>query len=400
MLTASALAGLGVAFACGLLIGIERERRKGSGPTRHYAGIRSFALAALVGGLAQALGGGLVLVGGALILALSVIAHWRDRSDDPGVTTELALFLSFLLGVAAIDNPGVAAGAAVVVAATLNLRSRLHHFARVSLKPGELRDGLLLAGAALLVRPLLPDVSSAWLLGMNPKTLWTLVVLIMCIQAAAHIALRLAGPRLGLAMSGFASGFVSSIATIAALGARCRHHSALRDACVAGALLSNIATVVLLWIVAGTVAPAYLGQLAPTLACAGFAALAVGALSLAAARGGSPYLPPTGRAFSIRQAVLFALLLSAAAAALAYANAQLGSGALLAGAAVAGFFDVHAAAGSALSLLASGAADPPAALLALLLAITANMVSKAVAAFAGGWQFAWRVNVSLLFVLL
>lgn len=398
-LGATALAGLGVAFGCGLLIGIERERRKGSGPKRGYAGVRSFTLAAVIGALTQALGGALVLAGGALILALTVVAYWRDQSGDPGITTELALFLSFLLGVAALDNPALSAGAAVVVAATLNLRNPLHHFARVSLTKTELRDALILAGAALVVRPLLPDASSAWLLGVNPKTLWTLAILIMCIQGAAHVGLRLTGPGLGLAVSGFGAGFVSSVATTAAMGARCRHDSGLRKACVAGALLSNIATFVLLWVVAVTVAPAYVAHLAPSLACGSVAAVAVAALSLAGPRARNHYVPSSGRAFSVKQAILFALLLSAASAALAYANARLGNDALLMGTAVAGFFDAHAAVGSVLSLLAGGAAEARSTLLAVLLAITTNTCSKAAAALAGGWGFALRVDCSLLLVL-
>lgn len=383
-----------------MLIGIDRERRKGSGPTRAYAGMRSFALAAVTGALTQALGGALVLAGAALVVALSVVAYWRDKSDDPGITTELALFLSFLLGVAAIENPALAAGAAVVIATILNLRSPLHHFARVTLRKTELRDALILAGAALVVRPLLPDASSAWLLGVNPKTLWTLAILIMCIQAGAHIALRLIGPGLGLAMSGFAAGFVSSVATTAAMGARCRLDNTLRDACVAGALLSNIATFALLWVVAVTVAPSHVGALAASLGCGSLAAVAVAALSMAGRRGGSPYQPSASRAFSIKQAILFAVLLSLATAALAYANAYLGPGALLTGTALAGFFDVHAATGSALSLLQAGTATPEAALLAMLLAMSTNMISKSTAAFAGGWQFAVRVNASLGVVLL
>ncbi|RSZ56376.1 MgtC/SapB family protein [Massilia atriviolacea] len=400
VLTTAALTGMAVATGCGLLIGIDRERRKGSGPKRAYAGVRSFALASFIGALAQALGGALVLVAAMLVAALSVAAYWRDRSDDPGVTTELALFLSFLLGVAAIDNPRVAAGAAVIVAALLHLRSPLHRFARTTLTGPELRDALLFAAAALVVRPLLPDASSPWLLGVNPTTLWSLVILIMGIQAAAHIGLRLSGARLGLAMSGFAAGFVSSVATTTAMGARCRKEPDLRQACVAAALLSNSATFVLLWVVAITVAPAHLRQLAPVLASALCAALAVGAAGLAGQRGGSPYLPAPGRVFDIRQAALFALLLSAATSALAWLNASFGSGALLSGSALAGFFDVHAAAGSALSLLAGGSATPRAAMLAMLLAITTNMASKAAGAMAGGWQFALRVNAGLLLVLL
>jgi len=40
-------------LGCGLLIGAERERSKGSGPGRTFVGVRSFALVALTGALAQ-----------------------------------------------------------------------------------------------------------------------------------------------------------------------------------------------------------------------------------------------------------------------------------------------------------------------------------------------------------
>jgi uncharacterized membrane protein (DUF4010 family) len=222
----------------------------------------------------------------------------------------------------------------------------------------------------------------------------------MGIQAAAHIGLRVAGPRFGLAMSGFAAGFVSSVAAIAAMGARCRASPALRAASVAGALCSNIATLVLLWVVAATVAPAHLAALAPVLASGTLAALVVGALALTAQRAVPRDEPPGRRAFEIRQAVAFAVLLSVASAALAYLNAYAGPGALLGATALAGFFDVHAASASALALLAGGSASAQDATLAMLLAVTSNMISKAVAAMAGGWRFAIRVNGSLALVLL
>jgi uncharacterized membrane protein (DUF4010 family) len=51
-------------------------------------------------------------------------------------------------------------------------------------------------------------------------------------------------------------------------------------------------------------------------------------------------------------------------------------------------------------LLAGGSASAQDATLAMLLALTSNMISKAVAAMAGGWRFAIRVNGSLALVLL
>jgi hypothetical protein len=164
---AATLTGLGVALGCGLLIGIERERRKGSGPTPALAGVRTFTLASLAGAMAQALGQPLLVgVGALLILLLATIAYLHerrapDRNVDPGVTTELALFVTFLLGVAAIEHPALAAGAAAVVAALLSARARLHRFSTDVLSTEELRDALLLAGAALVVLPLVPSRRTA-----------------------------------------------------------------------------------------------------------------------------------------------------------------------------------------------------------------------------------------------
>lgn len=400
-LSTAALTGLGVALGCGLLIGIDRERRKGRGPARGYAGLRSFAIAALSGALAQLLGGGLVLAGAALVIVLSAISYWRDHTGDPGITTELALFFSYLLGVNAIASPELSAGAAVIVAAMLNLRSRLHHFARVSIKAGELHDALVLAGAALVLMPLLPDAGSRWLLGVNPNRLLGLAIVIMAIQFGAHIAMRVAGARLGMALAGFASGFVSSVATTAAMGARSRSEPALLGACVTAALMSTVATFMLLTVVAVTVAPAHVGAMLPLLAAGAAGALAVAGASLAAQGGGALKAAASRHAFSVRQALGFAAILSGATIALAYVNAYLGPQAALAGAALAGLLDTHAASASVLSLAASGAMPVADARLAVLLALSANTLSKVVAALlAGGAPYAWRMGLGLALSLL
>ena len=394
------LTGLGVALGCGLLIGVERERSKGSGPTRAFVGVRSFALVSLTGGLSQCLSPALVALGALLVLTLSAISHWRDRSDDPGITTELALFLAYLLGVTAIDKPSLSAGAAVIIAALLNLRGPLHHFIRVTLKSGELRDGLLLAGAALVVWPLLPDAANSWLLGANPRRMWGLVLVIMSLQAAAHIALRAAGPRMGLALTGLASGFVSSTATIAAMGQRYRREPPLLDACAAAALLSNLATYLLLTVVVLTIAPGQLPHLAPALASAALVTLAVTARQLRAAPSGQPHRTRIEHAFSVRQALAFAAVLSAATALVAYAHTYLGPAAAIAGAMLAALVDVHAAASSILSLGGSGALAPAPLQLAFLMALSTNTASKLAATAAGGRPFARAVAPGLVLILL
>ena len=53
--------GFLVALGVGLLIGIDRERKKGEGPARAAAGLRTFTLASLAGAAGMAVGQELLL---------------------------------------------------------------------------------------------------------------------------------------------------------------------------------------------------------------------------------------------------------------------------------------------------------------------------------------------------
>jgi uncharacterized membrane protein (DUF4010 family) len=222
--TAPLAIGLLVALGCGLLIGLERERRKGEGDDRAAAGIRSFSIAALGGAMAQASDQpGLVFAGALLVAALAALAYYKSRSRDPGLTTEVALFATYLVGVLAMLEPTLGAACGASLALLLAARQRLHRFATRVLSAEELHDMLLLAALGLVLLPLVPSMPLAWLGGINPRPLAALVLLILLLQGVGHVALRVAGPRFGLAASGFFSGFVSSTATIASLGSRARH---------------------------------------------------------------------------------------------------------------------------------------------------------------------------------
>ncbi|WP_043817840.1 DUF4010 domain-containing protein, partial [Rubrivivax gelatinosus] len=219
--------GLVSALGGGLLIGLERERRKGSGPDREPAGIRSFTLASLAGAFAQVIGEPLVVACGALaVLALAAVAYWRSQVVQRS-PTELALFVTYLVGVVSMQLPLVGGGAAVVIAVLLAAQARLHRFATRVLTEAELHDALLLAALVLVVLPLLPATPVAWLGGLQPRTLGLLATLILVLQAAGHVALRFFGAAAGMALSGLLSGFVSSTATIASMGTRVRAEPAL-----------------------------------------------------------------------------------------------------------------------------------------------------------------------------
>jgi hypothetical protein len=81
-----------------MLIGLERERHKGTGERRGSAGLRTFAIS--VAGLRRDGGGAALLVGIVAIglTLLITVAYWRGRDDDPGVTSEVALIIVLILG--------------------------------------------------------------------------------------------------------------------------------------------------------------------------------------------------------------------------------------------------------------------------------------------------------------
>ncbi len=394
----SELSGFSVALAIGLLIGIERERSKGTGPDRAAAGVRTFLLIALVGGLAGALaqrfGGPIVAIAGGFVALAALAAYHRSRADDPGLTTEVAMLVTFLLGVLAMTALPLAAGLGVVVAVVLASKSALHRFVRDTLTEQEVHDGLLLAAAAAVVLPLLPDRAIDPLGAFNPHTLWTLVVLVMAINAGGYIALRLLGPGTGLALAGFIGGFISSTATIAAMADRSRTAPALRAQCVAAALFSNVATIVMLAAVIGALSMPTLQRLGLPLALAGAAALiAAGGARWRLTPGvvdDRPVAP--GRPFEPRQALTFAAIVCAILLLSAAVHRWLGDGGVALAAGISGFADLHAAAASVAQLVAGDAIGAGSAGTPMFVALITNSLSKLLMAWLrGGRGFLLRM---------
>ena len=404
------LVGLMVALGVGLLMGMERERSKGVGPQRGFAGIRSFALVCGGGALARASGEpGLVLLGGALVAALAVVSHWQDRSDDPGITTEVALFVAYLIGVTAVPQPALAAGVGAAATILLAARERLHEFSVRLISPRELHDALVLTGLALVLLPLLPDRPMLGAM-LNPRDIGRLVLLLLAAQAAGYVGRRVLGARHGLTLAGLASGFVSSTATIAAMGARWRAEAgaggapdpagaASLAAYTSAALISNVATMVQMLLVASAVRPAWLTVLWLPALCGAVAAL------LFALRGLFGKNEPTthaatedGGAFSLREALIIAALLTGVQLFAQWAHSAFGEAGLIVAAGFAGLADVHAAAAALFTQIEPGDAHGAAHAIALPLsvALIANTTSKLVAAFtAGGARYGMRVAPGL-----
>ncbi|WP_037301838.1 MgtC/SapB family protein [Rubritepida flocculans] len=403
------LFNLAEALGIGLLIGAERERRMSS-DVKSLAGIRTFAITALLGAIAQQAGGVILLATAIIsILLLAGLAYWRDKSENIGLTTEVALVMTVLLGGLSVTHPVVAAGAGVVVAVLLASRAFLHGFVRSVMTEQELRDGLMLAAATLVVLPILPNRTFGPYGVLNPYLMWSVVIMVMVIAAAGHVAVRLYGAQHGLALTGFASGFVSSTATIRDMARRTRSAPAQMRGAAAGACLSSLSTVVTMSVVLAAASVATLNAMALPLLAGGLAAVLYAApWTIAALRappvcaenpppdqGATPVVQP--RVISLTGALAFSAALAGIMLASTAVQQEFGLNAMIAAAALAGIVNTQSAAISVALMVGAGQIAPQEAVLPILAAISTNTGARVVLAVTlGRGGFAGRVVPGLI----
>jgi uncharacterized membrane protein (DUF4010 family) len=393
---------LALAFGIGLLIGLERGwRRRGARPGSRAAGIRTFAISGLLGGLIAALaqaGGGAASVGGALFLGLAFATYGvvitlfsRDENVSIGTlsaTTAVAGMLTFALGAyALIGDTRIAAGTAVATAVVLALREELHGWVEKITWP-ELRSGLVLLAMTFIVLPIMPGEPIGPFGGVNLREVWIIAIVLAGVSFLGYAAVKYFGARRGLILAAAAGGLASSTAVTIA--------NARRAAAGEGAprLLASgvaIASGVMFLRVGGIVTalnPALLVLVAPALAAAALVALGF-ALAWMFWAGADPkdYRSVEFRnPFDLLSVVGFALFLGVIIVLGHAVGETFGATGAVAGAVVVGLADVDAVTVSMLRLTPNTLTRAQAAV-AILAAVASDTVSKVAigAAIGRGW---------------
>ncbi|MFM7302534.1 MAG: MgtC/SapB family protein, partial [Alphaproteobacteria bacterium] len=345
---------LAAALAIGLLVGTERhwrERQEAAG--RRTAGVRTFALTGLFGGVMAVLASALGEPGGALLLGFGLLAllaaqlpfalREAEAENKVSATSLVAALGTYGLGaLAVLGDMAVAGAAAVAMTAILAARESLHQLmARITW--AELRSALVLLSMTLLVMPLVPDEPIAMLGGLNPAKIWRFAILLAAISYLGYLAVRLLGPERGLLFSGAAGGLVSSTAVTLA-NARSAAAGGAALALAAGALMAGAVSCLRTIGIVAFIAPAVAEYL---LAPLGLAAviMALGGFTLARRAGadGAAVSAPDNP-FELAAVLKIALLLAAVALISKMAGEKLGPEAVLAVAAITGLADVDAVA--------------------------------------------------------
>lgn len=223
----------GVALFIGLLVGLQREYSydiDGDSENKSFAGVRTFALFALLGCTAAFLAelfsdswmfsAIFIALGGLIAVSYFVSAS----AGQPGMTTEVAALVTVLAGALSYwDQLALAVAIAVVMATLLSFKFELHGFAE-RLTREDIIAAIKFALITAIVLPILPN-ESFWpppFDVLNPYRIWLMVVLISGISFLGYVLFKLLGTRRGTSLTGLLGGLVSSTATTLSFAERSR----------------------------------------------------------------------------------------------------------------------------------------------------------------------------------
>jgi uncharacterized membrane protein (DUF4010 family) len=376
-LDASSVQAFAIVLLIGALIGLEREKHRATDDA-DAPGLRTFIVVAEVGGIAGWLAHVMAapwIVGAALLAtALVVIAGYvmaaRAGSAALGLTTEVAMLATCLLGaVATIGQSHLAIGLAVITAAVLAYKQPLHGLVD-RLGWDDVYAGLRLLIAAFIVLPLLPDHAVDPWGAINPASLWQLVLLISGLSLVGYVATRWLGERKGTALTGL------TVTLAFARQSRERDSTPAR-ALGGGMLLAWAVMFVRVVIEVFAVNPGLVGRVLPSFLAMGGTAAAGAAWLLAggAREEGGREQVPLRNPFSLRSAAKFAAFFALVLVVVAVAQRRFSDTGLYIVAALAGLTDVDAITLSMAEHAKTG--DTGVAVAAIVIAAITNTIVKA-----------------------
>ncbi len=380
---------LALAFAIGLMIGIERGWQSRAMETGTRAlGVRTFALIGLLGGalgLVGQLTDDLVTALASLgFVAMIVIIYFTGLMKDQGrgATTEVAAILTFVLGIVAMRGEmEVAAASAVIVAATLGVKKPLHEWIK-RIDEDEVTSALKLLVISVVVLPLLPNRGYGPGETINPYVLWWIVVVIAAISFAAHTAMRLLGQKAGAASVGLLGGLVSSTATTIAFARFAKTHEPMTRYAAGSIALACAVMFIRALILTGILFNEAVETLWLPMIVASATSLAIAALLSFSDQPKKDGGIELEAAADIGTGLKFVAAFVAVALATHYAQQAFGHHGALIASALGGLVDVDATNATMARLGASGGATVVEVTIAVLLAAAVNSVAKGVYAVA------------------
>lgn len=369
---------LAVSFGLGLLLGLEREQRGSS-----IAGIRTFPIVSLFGTVCaqvgQTLGGWIVAVGLIALAAIVVCANFaqiKKGTIDPGMTTEVAVLLLYVIG--ALIVVGYLTAAVVIagaMAVLLHSKRPLHNFAR-AVGERDMRAIMQFVLLSLVILPILPSEDYGPFGVWNPFKLWLMVVLIVGISLGGYVAYKFLGTRAGSLLGGIIGGLVSSTATTVSYSRRTVPEAALAPLSAFVIMTASCISIVRVLVEVAAVAPAQFMEIAlPLTGMLVFCFLITVALFFPSRKQGIR-MPEQKNPAELKPALVFGGLYALVLLAVAVAKQYFGSAGLYVVAVISGLTDLDAITLSTGQLAGSKKIDTSTAWRVILIAVMSNFLFK------------------------
>jgi uncharacterized membrane protein (DUF4010 family) len=371
---------LGVAFALGLLVGLERESAELRRKQRFRAGVRTYAILSLFGfacawlfqlNVRLALPAGLLAVS-----ALGLVEYLaKIQSGRLGWTSEIAALLTFVVGaLSLLADIWVPLALGVVQIILLSEKSELESYVE-RLDKGEFLAVLKFLLLTLIILPLVPDREYTQF-KLNPTRIWEIVIIVSSIGFIGYALSKRLGAKLGLSFSGMLGGIVSSTAVSIAVGRIAQQDEEKSAAALQASLLASSVMYLRILALVAILNPAF----TPYLAWRLLALAAIGGLlSIRVARGKAfdteNSVSPSQNPFEIRPALVFATLFTLLSVITELVTRAFGNVGLLALSAIVGVSDIDP---YILSLVRGSGAVKPVLVSAILIAAMSNTVIKGV----------------------
>lgn len=227
----------------GLILGLEREYDKLK--DQGFAGIRTFPIVAILGfslgNLTEKFTPWLLIVSlGAFILFLA-FNHFFQKQEEygKGLTTNLALIATFVLGVmVSAEFYRDAVATAVIIVTLLSLKTRFRTVIS-NITSEELFAFIKFSIIALLILPFLPNKTYGPNDLLNPFEIGSIIVIVSFLNFIGYLLVKYVGSKKGILLTAILGGLISSTAVTWSYASRSVESPELSRKYAAGIIIAS-----------------------------------------------------------------------------------------------------------------------------------------------------------------
>ncbi|CAZ97994.1 MgtC/SapB family protein [Zobellia galactanivorans] len=239
----SYILGVLISMGIGLIIGLEREYNKLK--DQGFAGIRTFPIVAILGftleNLSDKFTVWLLIVGLASFILFLAFNHIYQKQEEysKGLTTNLALIATFILGVmVSAEYYRDAVATSVILVTLLSLKTRFRTVIS-NITSEELFAFIKFSIIALLILPSLPNKSYGSNGLLNPFEIGSIVVIVSFLNFIGYFLVKYVGSKRGILLTAILGGLISSTAVAWSYASRSEESPELSKKYAAGIIIAS-----------------------------------------------------------------------------------------------------------------------------------------------------------------